>query len=35
MLEPEFVAEEVIAGILTNEGWMILPRFMNFLVLLK
>ncbi|XP_020300720.1 short-chain dehydrogenase/reductase family 16C member 6-like isoform X2 [Pseudomyrmex gracilis] len=35
MLEPEFVAEEVVAGILTNEGWMILPRFMNFLVLLK
>jgi len=35
MLEPEYVADEVIAGILTNEMLIILPSIIKYMLSLK
>ncbi|CAB0028512.1 unnamed protein product [Trichogramma brassicae] len=35
MLEPEYVASEVVAAIATNEVWVILPRMIRFVLPLK
>lgn len=35
MLEPEFVASEVVGAIATNENFVILPRVLRFLLPLK
>ncbi|EZA47617.1 hypothetical protein DMN91_012216 [Ooceraea biroi] len=35
MLEPEYVAEEVVAGLLTNEMLIILPKILRFLLPFK
>lgn len=34
-LEPEYVAEEVVAGILANEMMIVLPNIMTYLLLFK
>lgn len=35
MLEPEYVAEEVVAGVLTNKELILMPKMFYFLNILK
>lgn len=35
MLEPEYVAEEIVAGVLTNKELILMPKMFYFLNILK
>lgn len=35
MLEPEYVAEEVVAGVLTNDIWIVLPKIIKYMLPFK
>lgn len=35
MLEPEYVAEEIVAGVLTNETLIVLPNILKYLLPFK